>query len=211
MQSTSSPTAVASVSNTGPLPGLPAVVGVLRRWYAKQSPQQQIWINAALLVPTFLLYLISDYIVWPQVTLEGWRLANEIQTIIRGLYFVAVVAMVSRDRSRLPKSLTAAGIVVGLDIVASWPDYPTTETAYPTHAAPFWLFSFICLGYVATWGIARRVEQRWMWGLLVAGVVGTFFRAMIEVSPFYGPFPAWIGSVLIFVLGCLICWAIDLA
>ena len=199
-----SPNATASSGrSTLGLSQTPAREGVASpaRWYGSLSPQRQIWVNAALLVPTFVLRLIMWFFVVPTATRDSWHVANEIHTVVYGMYFIGVIAMVTRGRARLYQALTAAGIVVALDIIFSWPRI--------TGATGLLIFNIVCVGYVAAWGVARRCGRSWIWGLLLSVIVCTLFRSLIYSSDYYGPIPAWSAFELMFVIGCLLCWGID--
>ncbi|MGD9618575.1 MAG: RDD family protein [Mycolicibacterium sp.] len=172
------------------------------RWFSRFSPQVQGWISAALLAPPLLVKAFMTEVVRSSVTREEWGIAWDAYTVAYGLYFLAVIAMVTRDRARLAPALCVAGAVVFLDIVL-------TLGLAMSRVGSFVAFSGVVMGYVAAWGIARRQHKQWLWGLLLSALVCTAFRFLFYSSPIGGALYLMGKWELTFLMGCLICLAFD--
>lgn len=176
----------------------------LPRWFSRFSSQAQGWISAALLAPPLLIKVFGTQVIRPSLTREEWGIVWDFYTIAYGLYFLAVIAVVTRYRARLVPALSLGGAVVFLDIVLTLgPDM--------SWFANFVLFGVIVIGYVAAWGIARRQHHQWLWGLLVSAVACTAFRFLLYSSPIGGSLFLLAKWELTFLTGCLICLAFDVA
>lgn len=171
-------------------------------WYNRQSPITQIWISVALFIPILVLYMVQDLAIDPTLDRSGQHVANGLVTVIYGLYFVAVIAWVARDRQSRQRALVVAAAVVILDILFSWP--------VPVHRwASLWVFSAIVVGYVAAWGVARRQHRAWWWGLVLSAILCTTYRYFILGTDLTGWAGAWFRYQIAFVIGCLTCLAFD--
>jgi hypothetical protein len=128
--------------------------------------------------------------------------------LIYGVYFVGVISVVNKYPSRRASVLTAAILTVVADTVVSCcaelPDLHLRETAVNI------AYVAITVAYVAVWGIARRQGKSWVFGLPLAAVVswaaqfGLYQHA--GRSYWWEPMTAFVAT---FVVGCLICWALD--
>lgn len=176
--------------------------GTFAGWYNSRRIRDQIWICAALFLPIAFLYMLQDLVIDPALDRAGQHVANGFVTVLYGLYFVAVIAWVARDRDKKRQALVVAGIFVFLDVVFSWPitlDFP----------ASFWMFSAIVVGYVAAWALARRQDRSWLWGLAAAAVICTAYRFFVTSTDLTGWMAGLARYEFVFLIGCLTCWAFD--
>lgn len=180
--------------------------GVLARY----SPQAQAAISAALLIPTMVLYFVWFRIPYP----DDRALAAGIAAgfiLIYSTYFVVVVGFVARNRQRRGKALPVAIVAAVVDTAYSW------YTISPGALAPFLLdrviFTLLVVIYVAAWGIARRQHRSWVIGLALATVVAGVCQIGIPMNYHYlvDWWTEWALYTGVFAIGCLICWAFDVA
>ena len=82
--------------------------------------------------------------------------------LVQGLYFIVVVAVVTRIRSRKPRALLVAAVAVVLDTLFTW------LTGILLVVVIQVLMSFV---YAPVWGIARRQHRKWMIGLALGVVI----------------------------------------
>jgi len=171
-------------------------------WYNRQTPTRQFWINLALLTPVLILYIVQYVMLYPALDRAGRHVANGFVTVLYGLYFVAVIGWVARDRQTRRWALAVAACAAFLDIIFSWPvdlDY------WPA----FWTFATILAVYVAAWGLARRQHRTWWWGLVLAAILCTAYRYFVSGTDQTGWERLWFRYPIAFVIGCLTCWAVD--
>ena len=178
--------------------------GVLARY----SPRAQAAISAALLIPTMVLYFVWFQSLHIEKSWEAFPAMAGLALVL-GLYFIVVVAVVTRIQSRKPRALLVAVVAVGLDTLIGF------LAGLPSDGARWvWLLHLlIVFVYAAAWGIARRQHRKWVIGLAVGVVVfvayiGCTVALLVETDaqPWLG---WWLLNVGGFAVVCLTCWAFD--
>lgn len=124
--------------------------------------------------------------------------------LVQGLYFIVVVAVVTRIRSRKPRALLVAAVAVVLDTLFTW------LTGILLVVVIQVLMSFV---YAPVWGIARRQHRKWMIGLALGVVIVAVYVPFVFGLTVDGParLAWWTLNVGSFAVVCLVCWAFDVA
>lgn len=172
-----------------------------QQWFSRFPAATQAYIAAGLLLPTFLIFG-----AWNTVgNAVGWVGF----TALYGIYLCAVLVLVAKSNSRRNWALAVASVTLAVDLGQTW--YATSSQTPQMTLAAFVLFRWwLTVGYVAAWGIARRLDTKWIVGLPLAAMATIAVVAPLEMNADYlnefQKWAVWIGG---FVIGCLICWALD--
>ena len=124
--------------------------------------------------------------------------------LVQGLYFIVVVAVVTRIRSRKPRALLVAAVAVVLDTLFTW------LTGILLVVVIQVLMSFV---YAPVWGIARRQHRKWMIGLALGVVIVAVYVPFVFGLTVDGQVWLWLWAINVgtFAVVCLVCWAFDVA
>lgn len=182
-----------------------------RGWFARSSPRAQAAVSAALLGPTWLLYLAQiDYILPRCVDQQQRATAWGIVTVVYGAYFVVAVAAFARDDRRRRQALALAVLTAGVDVAFSWfvssPGFREMQSPPLVDVMVKVVFAALLTGYVAAWGIARRRHRDWLIGLVLAALLALVTRWDAVGTDWW---PRWKAYIGVFVIGSLLCWAFD--
>lgn len=171
------------------------------QWFSRFPAATQVYIAAGLLLPTFLIFG-----AWNTVVADiGWIGF----ALLYGVYLCAVLVLVARSKSRRNWALVVATITLAVDLGQTW--YGTSADTPQMTLAAFILFRWwLTVGYVAAWGIARRLDTKWIVGLPLAALATIVVIAPVEMNVDYENvfqrWAVWIGG---FIIGSLICWGLD--
>ena len=169
------------------------------------SPVAQTFLCTLFLLPTLWLFYTWWHVPVSDEATDS-ALAVAAFTLLQDLYLILVVALMSRDGRRRLLAVLVAGVVAAVDTALCFlPQTSDTEMlAYSI------VYTLLITAYVAAWGIARRDHPYWRFGLpvaaLVAGVGQIYFVVYFGISTWW---LSWAVNVGVFLLGCLICWALD--
>ncbi|WKG05643.1 hypothetical protein [Mycolicibacterium sp. HK-90] len=195
------------------------------------SPAAQTGISALLLVPTILILFLQSLLrqatwvkEWPEPLRNVWDLGCN---ALLWLYFLVVVAFWARRNRRVAAvSIVVAMALFDTALVAAYLWYPSLHALTGDSRVLMWVLDacpvLIAVGQAAAWGVARRRNKIWAVGLIVTVVLATVDQA-VRLSlirdavrnrdSFTEWWNQWWGvaatSLGIFVLSCLICWAMD--
>jgi len=118
--------------------------GVLARY----SPRAQAAISAALLIPTIVMYFAWLQIPYPDDRGQAAGITAGF-ALVQGLYFIGVVGVVTRIRSRKRRALFVAAVAVVLDTLIYV--LGTLSSDFSLDALIHTLIIFV---YAVAWGIA---------------------------------------------------------
>jgi hypothetical protein len=188
----------------------------VQRLADRGAPESQALLSATLLVPAFVLFYLR---YWPAATGGGWTFSEVATWSLAGTlaidaYFVAVVAMLTRDRRRRAVAVGLAMLAVPAD-VSCWVlfVYVLDGNVGDYGAIYMPLASVSVVLSVAAWGVARRRNSVWLVGLLPAVPI-VLFAAWVPYQPWAFSAGWFVRAAVIygsFALCCAICWGIEAA
>ena len=176
-------------------------------------------VSAALLLPTIVAFFIRSTVIYQfgggssMFRSDVWNMAL---TVATDVYFVVVVAV----RGRTTATRITAAL---LGLLASMLDLVTLGLIYYTDydVVLQWIGSagsgLSLVLFVASWGVARRRDPTWHFGLIPTVVIAVLTSLAYQLewaNAFLGAwllswYVGWILWVGAFVVGCLCCWAFD--
>ncbi len=176
--------------------------------------------SAALLLPTIVAFFIRSTVVYQfagggssMFRSDVWNMAL---TAATDVYFIVVVAV----RGRTTTTRITAAL---LGLLASMLDLVTLALVYYTDygAVLQWIGNagsgLSLLLFVAAWGVARRRDSTWYFGMIPAVIIAVLTSLAYQLEwanavlgawllSWYVGWILWVGA---FVVGCLCCWAFD--
>lgn len=196
------------------------------------SPAAQTVISGSLLVPAILILFLESLLrqaswakEWSEPLRNVWYLACN---SLPWLYLLVVVAFWARRNRRVAGvGLVIAMAMLDTALAAAYLWYPSIYEMTGDSPALMWVLDaapvLIAVGQAAVWGVARRRGKIWPVGLIATVALATVDQvvrqslirdAVRDHDSFTGGWwNQWWGvaatSLGIFVLSCLICWAVD--
>lgn len=172
-----------------------------QQWFNRFPSQIQIYVVIGGLLPTLLMFGARDAVQQA----VGWVAF----VALYGVYLLAVIVVTARSQARRNWALLVAGAVLAIDLAQTW--YATSPDTPKMTPAAFIVFRWsLTVGYVAAWGIARRLDARWLVGLPLAAIAVIALLVPLDLFTTYANwFQNWSVWIGVFVVGCLICWLLD--
>ncbi len=190
-----------------------------------QSGVTAAFVSAALLIPSLIAYAAMYESTGFTSQWQPWWILTGLH-----VFFILCVASRARAASRRPLAILLGLIGTGLIGLANNPSGDVNlmtmlsskryydGVSYPVPPSPdvmMWIMRTPTLAvvlFVAAWGIARRRQSAWVFGLIPTGLLVWWsiygFEHGFAVKG--GWFSYWLMSVGVFAGGCICCWLADL-